>query len=616
MASRRQDAMAQEIVHATAGRVRFRVPRLRQDADYAELVVQLLESLAIVERVRLNRQAATVVVEYQPHLLSTATIHESLSRCFDQATVATPQPFPPTAAPADAIALEDYEAQVEADARLETDWERLGLPLVALGVSLLSVPFELPFVVVGATVLASAWPWFQRVGHQVSQGHPPNVDLLDSLWIALHTANGQFLAPALKTAMVGMRADVRDRQRRQQLHAYPSILMAHYRQLTVQRAHTSHTIESQELQVGDIFWLQPGDLVPADSRVLVGIAEIEPAHFRPSRQVQVVRPGDSLDAGAQVITGQLQVQAIRTGWQTRLGLIADLLQTEPVYDSALAHQQGEFARQAVLPTLALSAALSLVSGAYGPAIAPLQFDFGSGIQLSLRTVLLSAQVFAVQQGVYLPTAGTLESLAQLDCLVIDGRAGIPEPTAAQRLIQTLRSAGIATYVVYADSSPLSLDGATDVTPERLKDLQCYLQGKQYRVGWLSFGDTCTCPVADWLPIRWVPDRFSPNAKVVVLLEPEWAALGRAIALARDALERTYQNVALIALPNLAVTFGGMFLGLHPVVNVLTNNATAFMAEFLHGEAPQFRTELLAPKPPSLLPQPPEATATSPQFALA
>ncbi|ATS18726.1 hypothetical protein BRW62_08160 [Parathermosynechococcus lividus PCC 6715] len=608
--------MEQQIVHATVGRVRFRVPRLRWDANYAELVVQLLESLAIVERVRLNRQAATVVVEYQPHLLAANTIHDALSRCFSQATVATPQPCPPTAAPADAIALEDYEAQVEADARLETDWERLGLPLVALGVSLLSVPFELPFVVVGAAVLASAWPWFQRVGHQVSQGHPPNVDLLDSLWIGLHTANGQFLAPALKTAMVGVRADVRDRHRRQQLHAYPSVLMEHYQHLTVERGQVPLTIESQQLQAGDIFWLQPGELVPADGKVLVGIAEIEPAHFALSRQVMVVRPGDSLNAGSQVITGQLQVQATRTGWQTRLGLITDLLHTEPVYDSALAHQQGEFARHAVLPTLALSAALWFSTGAYGPAIAPLQFDFGSGVQLSLRTVLLSAQVFAVQQGVYLPTAGTLEYLAQLNCLIIDGRSGIPDLLGCQRLIQTLRRIGIATYVVHPEAHTVPMEGATDLTSDRLSDLQCYLQGKQYRVGWLSFGEACSCPLDQWLPIRWAPSTFTPNAKVVVLLDPEWAALSRGIALARDALERTYQNVALITLPNLAVTFGGMFLGLHPVVNVVTNNVTAFMAEFLHGDAPQFRTELLPSRPAPSLPTTQHARPSIPQLAFA
>lgn len=94
------------------------------------------------------------------------------------------------------------------------------------------------------------------------QGHPPNVDLLDSLWMALHTVNGQFLAPALKTALVGVRADVRDRQRRQQLHRYPSVLMAHYEHLTVERQGHSLTIESQELQVGDLLWLRPGMLCP------------------------------------------------------------------------------------------------------------------------------------------------------------------------------------------------------------------------------------------------------------------------------------------------------------------------------------------------------------------
>lgn len=86
--------MEQQIVHATTGRVRFRVPRVQRDSAYGELLVQLLESLAIVERVRLNPQAATVVVEYQPHLLHEAAVYESLNHCFQQAMVAMPQPLP------------------------------------------------------------------------------------------------------------------------------------------------------------------------------------------------------------------------------------------------------------------------------------------------------------------------------------------------------------------------------------------------------------------------------------------------------------------------------------------------------------------------------------------
>lgn len=607
-----QVVMEQQIVHATTGRVRFRVPRVQRDPAYGKLLVQLLESLAIVEQVRLNPQAATVVVQYQPHLLDEAAVYERLKQCFEQAMVAVPQPFPDSAAPAEAIALEDYEAQVEADARLETDWERLGLPLVALGVSLLSAPLELPFAVVGATVLASAWPWFQRVGHQMSQGHPPNVDLLDSLWMVLHTVNGQFLAPALKTTLAGARADVRDRQRRQQMDRYPSVLMAHYEHLTVERQGHCLRIETQELQAGDLLWLQPGDVVPADGRVVAGLAEVEPAHFEPSRQVWICRPGDALYAGCQILTGQVQLWVIRSGWQTRLGLMTDLLHTEPVYDSALAHQQGEFARHAVLPTLALSGALWLTTGAYGPAIAPLQFDFGSGVQLSLRTVMLSAQVFAVQQGVYLPTAGTLEQLAQLESLVIDARAGLPQPQQAHILIQQLRQLGLDIYLLQDQGRPL--EGTTEVTGDRLPDLQAYLVGKRRRVGWISFGETCSCPEPTWLPIRWRPPTFDPNAKVVVLLDGDWSALGRGIAIARDALERTYQNVALIALPNLAVTFGGLFLGLHPVVNVVTNNATAFIAEFWHGNSTQFRTALL-PSVSTTVPLRP-LPLESPQLAVA
>ncbi|MGL4623181.1 MAG: hypothetical protein ACRCZS_29725, partial [Chroococcidiopsis sp.] len=64
----------------------------------------------------------------------------------------------------------------------------------------------------------------------------------------------------------------------------------------------------------------------------------------------------------------------------------------------------------------------------------------------------------------------------------------------------------------------------------------------------------------------------------------------AIALAKRAMEIVYQNAAIVIVPNLAVVTGGIFFGLNPIVNVVTNNFTAFLAEFFNSTRP-----LLPPK---------------------
>jgi len=50
----------------------------------------------------------------------------------------------------------------------------------------------------------------------------------------------------------------------------------------------------------------------------------------------------------------------------------------------------------------------------------------------------------------------------------------------------------------------------------------------------------------------------------------------------------YQNTALIVIPNLLMQIGGgMFLGVNPTWNVIVNNSSAFIAEFINSSTPIF-----------------------------
>ena len=77
---------------------------------------------------------------------------------------------------------------------------------------------------------------------------------------------------------------------------------------------------------------------------------------------------------------------------------------------------------------------------------------------------------------------------------------------------------------------------------------------------------------------------------VVLLDNDLGGIVEAIAIAKRAMEIVYQNAAIVIVPNLVVVTGGIFFGLNPIVNVVTNNFTAFLAEFFNSTRP-----LLPPK---------------------
>ncbi|MFM7717665.1 MAG: HMA2 domain-containing protein, partial [Microcystis sp.] len=55
---------APEIVHQIAGRIRWRIPRLRKDAGYAAQLQRILESVEGVTEVKINSIAASLAVSY------------------------------------------------------------------------------------------------------------------------------------------------------------------------------------------------------------------------------------------------------------------------------------------------------------------------------------------------------------------------------------------------------------------------------------------------------------------------------------------------------------------------------------------------------------------------
>jgi hypothetical protein len=82
---------------------------------------------------------------------------------------------------------------------------------------------------------------------------------------------------------------------------------------------------------------------------------------------------------------------------------------------------------------------------------------------------------------------------------------------------------------------------------------------------------------------------------VVILEDDLRGVTHAIAIAKRAMEIIYENTATIVIPNLFMQIGGgMVLGVNPVYNVIVNNGTAFVAEFLNSSRPLFETNFLPP----------------------
>ena len=67
-----------EIIHSLPGRVRLRLPQIKDNPNYASKVEYLLQSMSEVTGVRLKPQAASVVVFYQPGAMSDVEMRSRL----------------------------------------------------------------------------------------------------------------------------------------------------------------------------------------------------------------------------------------------------------------------------------------------------------------------------------------------------------------------------------------------------------------------------------------------------------------------------------------------------------------------------------------------------------
>jgi heavy metal translocating P-type ATPase len=412
-----------EIVHVTAGRIRIRVPKLTDDSDYAKCLSRSLGKIEAVTHTRINSAASTVVIYYDS-TTETTTLYEQLRVAIQQAvTLELPEEDTITTAQRPDI---DY-------------WEKLGLPALALGLALIAGPLELPILapIVGGAILTAGVPVFKRAIDGAIEHQSPNVGLLDSLWLTLHTLQGELLAPALEIAMAQSTETLRDLTAR--AGEKQALTLLNQRSYWVEREEGMEQILLSQLQVGDRVIVSPGDSIPVDGRVMRGSGLIDQQYLTGESALVACSEGQQVYASGQVVKGQFVVLAEQTGDDTHAGRTVQLVKEAPTYDTRVGDYAEELANQVVVPAMFLSAGIFAVTRDTHQAIAPLQLNFGVGIGLSVPTTILAALNYATRTGVYIRNGRALEILANLDAVVFDKTGTLTQAVGAVVGIETVQS---------------------------------------------------------------------------------------------------------------------------------------------------------------------------------
>lgn len=414
-----------QVVHWIAGRFRIRIPRLGYDVEYADKLLHVVGQIDAVTNVRVNPPARSLVVEYDLKLLgsSMAVIQAEIYQSIQLAAVLPEVPL--LTAEVDPTQAEEQQVNFV---------ERLGLPALSLGLSLaamMGVP--IPGVVIGGVVMASALPAIKRAWDSLVHDRELTIDFLDALAITLHTAQGHYFAPAFMLGLIEGGEAIRDLTARGSERASLDLLDCLGKYAFVERDGIEVEIPVKDVVVGDRVVVYPGDQIPVDGMVIKGTGLVDQCKLT-GESVPVTRnEGMEVFASTLLVEGQMTILAERVGNQTRAGVIVGLMQAAPVHDTRIENYAAMIANQAVVPTLAISGVVGLLSGDLNRAIALLTLDLGTGIRVSVPTTILSALTYAAQHGVLIRSGRAIELLSRIDTVVFDktgtltqGHAGVTD----------------------------------------------------------------------------------------------------------------------------------------------------------------------------------------------
>ncbi len=418
-----------EIVHQTPWRIRLKIPRLVEDANYTHRLVTLINAIKGVSAVRINPKARSLAVEFEfATSEQAATARQCLFEAIDRALQV------------DEVFLSVSNPQSVSPAHEEQDWHRLGLPALGLVLGLGTlVGLPIPGVFAAGVMLTASIPVFQRALEGIRDERQLNIDFLDGLAISLHTYQASYFPAALMLGLIEGGELIRDMTARSSERASLDLLDCLNGEVTIERDGQELRISAKEIELGDHVFLYPGDQVPIDGSVVRGTALVDQCKLT-GESVPVTRSeGDEVFASTLLIDGHLCVLAERIGNNTRAGVILTLVESAPVHDTRVENYAAVFANQLVVPTLITAGIVGTLSGDLSRAIALLTLDLGTGIRISVPTTILSALTYAARNGVFIRSGRAIEILAKIDTVVFDKTGTLTQGHAGVTAIKSLHS---------------------------------------------------------------------------------------------------------------------------------------------------------------------------------
>ena len=270
--------------------------------------------------------------------------------------------------------------------------------------------------------------------------------LIASIWV------GEYLAGAIVVLMMNIGELLEDVTIAKTGEAVRALMALESETARVLRNGRERIIDIDEVRVGDLVIVRPGEKIPVDGRIQEGRGEINQAPITGESALIAKEPGDEVFGGTLNQLGVLKITVTRTGTETAIAKIIELVRKAQAEKPPIERIADTFAVWFTPAMLALAALVWGVTGQVIRAVTVLVVACPCALVIATPTAVVAGIGNAARRGILIKGGAVLETIGKLTTFVFDktgtltygtptvktvrGFSGVPEQ-------EVLQSAGTA-----------------------------------------------------------------------------------------------------------------------------------------------------------------------------
>lgn len=246
-----------------------------------------------------------------------------------------------------------------------------------------------------------------------------NVDFLASMAIVASIFVKEYMAAAIVAIMLTGGEMLEDYASGKATAAIEKLIRSAPKRARVRRNGSEIEIPIEEVRLGDIVIVKPGEKIPVDGLVIGGVVAVNQATITGESMPVEKTKGDEVFSNTIVESGALEIEVTRVGEDTTFAQIIKLVKEAQARKAPIERVADRYAKWLTLIVIVLTVSTFFATGDLLRAISILVIACPCALTIATPTAVIASIGNAARKGILIRGGAVLERAAKVDMVVID-----------------------------------------------------------------------------------------------------------------------------------------------------------------------------------------------------